>query len=330
MRKDLAVPESAAIHADRPPLAVLLAAPRGFCAGVVRAVDIVDRALDQYGAPVYVRHEIVHNMHVVERLKARGAIFVSEVDQIPEGAVTVFSAHGVSRGVEDAASARGLDVIDATCPLVAKVHVQGRRYADQDYDIVLIGHAGHAEIEGTLGQVPGRVHLIATAAEVAELVVQDRAKVAYITQTTLSILDTGEVIAALKARFPAIVGPDMRHICYATQNRQSAVLGMAGKVDLVLAIGSRSSSNTNRLREIGERLGVQSYLVERPELLEAGWFEGIGRVGVTAGASAPEELVEAVIARLADWRNLTITELDGVREDVAFAMPPRLVGLAAE
>jgi 4-hydroxy-3-methylbut-2-enyl diphosphate reductase len=317
------------------PLTVYLAAPRGFCAGVVRAVDIVDRALDLYGAPVYVRHEIVHNIHVVERLKARGAIFVAEVDQVPTGAVTIFSAHGVSRKVEDAAEALQLDVIDATCPLVSKVHNQGRRYAEMGYDIVLIGHDGHAEVEGTLGQirqapVPGRVHLVASAGEVDALEVRDPERVAYITQTTLSILDTRDVIAALKARFPAIIGPDMRHICYATQNRQQAVLGMQGKIDLLLVVGSRSSSNTNRLKELGAHLAVPSHLVEGPDGVDAAWLDGIGRIGITAGASAPEELVQAVIAKLRTVRALRIVELEGIREDVAFAMPPRLTGIAAE
>lgn len=312
------------------PLSVLLAKPRGFCAGVVRAIDIVERAIDTSTGPVYVRHEIVHNIQVVDKLKARGAIFVPEVDQIPDGATTIFSAHGVSKAVEHAAADRGLDIIDATCPLVTKVHNQGRRYAELGYDVVLIGHAGHAEIEGTLGQVPGRVHLISEAEEVAMLVVADASKVAYITQTTLSLADTREVIAALKLRFPTIVGPDFRNICYATQNRQSAVQRMAEACDLILIVGSRSSSNTNRLREVAEQSGVTAYLIEQPEGLDPAWLAGIGRVGISAGASCPEDLVQGVITRLALLRTVTVRELAGPDESVVFAMPARLSRVAAE
>ncbi|MDP3600387.1 MAG: 4-hydroxy-3-methylbut-2-enyl diphosphate reductase [Bosea sp. (in: a-proteobacteria)] len=307
------------------PLTVLLAKPRGFCAGVVRAVEIVERAIAQAGAPVYVRHEIVHNTHVVEGLRAQGAVFVGEVDQIPAGATTIFSAHGVSRGVEAAAAARGLDVIDATCPLVQKVHNQGRRYAQLGYDVVLIGHEGHAEVEGTRGQIDGRLHVVATAAEVASLVVADPEKVAYISQTTLSVQDTREVIVALTARFPAIVGPDIRNICYATQNRQAAVQAMAPHCDLILVVGSRSSSNTTRLREVGEIAGVASHLIEGPDAIDPAWFEAVETVGFTAGASAPERLIQDAIDRLRGFRSVTVRELEGVDEEVVFRLPPRLV-----
>ncbi len=307
------------------PLTVLLAKPRGFCAGVVRAVEIVERAIAQTGAPVYVRHEIVHNTHVVEGLRAQGAVFVGEVDQIPAGATTIFSAHGVSRGVEAAAAARGLDVIDATCPLVQKVHNQGRRYAQLGYDVVLIGHEGHAEVEGTRGQIDGRLHVVATAAEVAGLVVADPERVAYISQTTLSVQDTREVIAALTARFPAIVGPDIRNICYATQNRQAAVQAMAPHCDLILVVGSRSSSNTTRLREVGEIAGVPSHLIEGPDAIDPDWFDSVETVGFTAGASAPERLIQDAIDRLRDFRAVTVKELEGVDEEVVFRLPPRLV-----
>jgi len=284
-----------------PPLEIFLANPRGFCAGVVRAIEIVERALEIHGAPVYVRHEIVHNTHVVEQLREKGAVFVSEVDEIPEGAVTIFSAHGVSRTVERAADERHLDVIDATCPLVHKVHVQGRRHAENGYDVILIGHAGHAEV-----------------------VVQDEARVAYITQTTLGLQDTREVIAALKARFPAILGPETRNICYATQNRQGAVMEMAGRAELILVIGSPSSSNSSRLREIGAQSGVPSRLVEGPEVIDMRWFDGVSRLGLSAGASAPEELIQATIAHLRQFRAVTLTELKGVEEDVVFRLPLRL------
>jgi 4-hydroxy-3-methylbut-2-enyl diphosphate reductase len=307
------------------PLTVLLAKPRGFCAGVVRAVEIVERAIAQAGAPVYVRHEIVHNTHVVEGLRAQGAVFVGEVDQIPAGATTIFSAHGVSRGVEAAAAARSLDVIDATCPLVQKVHNQGRRYAQLGYDVVLIGHEGHAEVEGTRGQIDGRLHVVATAAEVAGLVVADPEKVAYISQTTLSVQDTREVIAALTARFPAIVGPDIRNICYATQNRQAAVQAMAPHCDLILVVGSRSSSNTTRLREVGEIAGVASHLIEGPDAIDPAWFDTVETVGFTAGASAPERLIQDAIDRLRGFRSVTVRELEGIDEEVVFRLPPRLV-----
>ena len=302
-------------------LRVILAQPRGFCAGVERAIEIVERALKKFGPPIYVRHEIVHNRHVVEDLRQRGAIFVDELDQVPDGAMTIFSAHGVAKKVEQEAAARRLPVIDATCPLVAKVHNEGRRYARQDREIVLIGHAGHAEVEGTIGQVPATVHLVQTAADVATLNVRDPGKLAYITQTTLSVDDTRGIIAALKARFPEIVGPDVRDICYATQNRQQAVRDLAQKVDLILVVGSRNSSNSNRLREIGEELGRPAYLIDDASAMQPEWFRDVRSVGVTAGASAPESLVLGVIEGLRDIDTVEVSTLDGVAEDVRFRFP---------
>ena len=304
---------------------VVLAQPRGFCAGVERAIEIVERALKKYGPPIYVRHEIVHNRHVVEDLRTRGAVFVDELDEIPPGAMTVFSAHGVAKRVEEMAAERGLPVIDATCPLVAKVHNEGRRYARQNREIVLIGHAGHAEVEGTIGQVPAKVHLVQTAEDVATLQVADPDKLAYITQTTLSVDDTRGIIAALKERFPTIVGPDVRDICYATQNRQSAVRDLAGKVDMILVVGSRNSSNSNRLREIGEELGKPSYLIDDADALRPEWFVGMESVGLTAGASAPELLVRGVIDGLRRFDEVEISTMAGVAEDVQFRLPLQLV-----
>jgi 4-hydroxy-3-methylbut-2-enyl diphosphate reductase len=303
---------------------VVLAQPRGFCAGVERAIEIVERALKKYGPPIYVRHEIVHNRHVVEDLRTRGAVFVDELDEIPPGAMTVFSAHGVARRVEEAAAARDLPVIDATCPLVAKVHNEGRRYAAQGREIVLVGHAGHAEVEGTIGQVPGKVHLVQTAEDVARLEVSDPERLAYITQTTLSVDDTRGIIAALKSRFPAVVGPDVRDICYATQNRQQAVRDLAREVDLILVVGSRNSSNSNRLREIGEELGRPSYLIDDASHLRAEWFDGVATVGLTAGASAPEMLVKGVLEGLRQFGDVSISTLAGVAEDVRFRFPAQL------
>ena len=288
------------------PLRVILAQPRGFCAGVERAIDIVERALEKYGAPVYVRHEIVHNKRVVDTLKARGAIFVEEVDEIPAGAVTVFSAHGVAKKVEDGAEFRNLDVLDATCPLVTKVHKEGRRYAANGYDIVLIGHLGHPEVEGTLGQIPGTVHVISEPHDVESLAVADPDRVAFVTQTTLSVNDTKDVIAALRGKFPKIVGPDTRDICYATQNRQTAVIELSKKIDLLLVVGANNSSNSNRLREIGQNFGIPSYLIEDASMFDPAWLEGVAAVGVTAGASAPETLVQETIRRLKQHRSVTV------------------------
>jgi 4-hydroxy-3-methylbut-2-enyl diphosphate reductase len=303
---------------------VVLAEPRGFCAGVERAIEIVERALEKYGPPIYVRHEIVHNRHVVERLRAKGAHFVDEIDEIPKGSVTIFSAHGVASVVEDLAADRGLPVIDATCPLVSKVHSEGQRYANQGREIVLIGHAGHPEIVGTMGRIDGRVHLISTAGEVAGLRVTNPDKLAFITQTTLSVDDTRAVIEALKTRFPTIVGPDTKDICYATQNRQRAARELARIVDVVLVVGAPNSSNSNRLREIAAESGVPSYLIEDARALDPDWIEGVSAVGITAGASAPAELVEEVISRLREMTAVELSVLPGVTENVRFRMPPQL------
>ena len=300
---------------------VILAQPRGFCAGVERAIDIVERALVKFGPPIYVRHEIVHNRHVVEDLRARGAVFVDELDEVPEGAMTVFSAHGVARKVENAAKTRALPVIDATCPLVAKVHAEGRRYASQGREIVLIGHAGHAEVEGTIGQIDGKVYLVQTVEDAASLQVERPEKLSYITQTTLSVDDTRGIIQALQARFPSIVGPDVRDICYATQNRQEAVHHLAELVDLILVVGSKNSSNSNRLREIGAELGRPAYLIDDAAHLQASWFEGVCTVGLTAGASAPEVLVQGVIEGLRQFGRVEIELLAGTPEDVKFKLP---------
>ena len=304
---------------------VLLAQPRGFCAGVVRAVDIVERALQVYGPPVYVRHEIVHNRHVVESLRAKGARFVEDVGDIPEGAITVFSAHGVSRKVADDAGVRSLRVIDATCPLVSKVHNETRRYAGQGNEIVLIGHHGHPEVEGTMGQVSGVVHLVANVDDVEKLRPADSSKLAYVTQTTLSVDDTREIIAALKARFPGIRGPDVKDICYATQNRQSAVRLLVDRCDVILVIGADYSSNSNRLREIGAEAGTDSYLIPDAASLEPVWLESARTVGITAGASAPEELVQALVDRLGRMFDITVTDVDGIEENVTFRLPRELL-----
>lgn len=314
---------------SKPPLRVVLAKPRGFCAGVERAIEIVERALERYGAPVYVRHEIVHNRRVVDLLRAKGARFVEEVDEVPTGAVTVFSAHGVAQVVESDAAGRELHVIDATCPLVSKVHKEGRRYAGKGYDVVLIGHRGHPEVEGTMGQIPGTVHLVSTVADVAEIAPTDPQRVSYVTQTTLSIDDTRDIIAALKARFPAVVGPDVRDICYATQNRQTAVRALAEKVDAVLVVGARNSSNSNRLRELGEAAGVPAYLVEEPAEFDLSVLGGASSVGITAGASAPEELVEELVARIGGQFEVSVESLEGVEENVQFRLPPELNGMGA-
>ena len=306
-------------------LQVLLARPRGFCAGVVRAVDIVERALEVHGPPVYVRHEIVHNKHVVDSLREKGARFVEEVSDIPRGAIAVFSAHGVSLKVEEDAGVRGLRVIDATCPLVGKVHNETRRYERDGHEIVLIGHRGHPEVEGTMGQVSGDVHLVSSVGDVAELQPADSAKLAYVTQTTLSVDDTREIIAALNSRFPGIRGPDVKDICYATQNRQTAVRRLADRCDVILVIGADYSSNSNRLREIGAEAGVDSYLIPDAASLNPDWLDGARTVGITAGASAPETLVRALIDRLGEIFDVTVTDVDGVRENVTFRLPSELL-----
>jgi 4-hydroxy-3-methylbut-2-enyl diphosphate reductase len=317
-------------EACKPTLRVLLAQPRGFCAGVERAIDVVERALAVYGPPVYVRHEIVHNQRVVETLRAKGARFVKEVDEIPEGAITVFSAHGVAKAVERRAAARALRTIDATCPLVGKVHHEGRRYAERGFEVILIGHREHPEVVGTMGQIPGVVHLVTCVADVAALRPADARELAYVTQTTLSIDDTRDIISALKARFPTIVGPDTRDICYATQNRQTAVRALAGEVDAILIVGAHNSSNSNRLREIGEASGVPAFLIEDADALDPAWLQGASAVGISAGASAPEELVQELLARLSEIYDTQIETLPGVEERVRFRLPDELARAAAE
>ena len=303
---------------------VLMAQPRGFCAGVVRAIQIVERSLQKFGAPVYVRHEIVHNRHVVERLERMGAIFVENLQEIPDGAVTIFSAHGVAQSIIDEAISRGLPVLDATCPLVSKVHAQGKRYVTRGRTLILIGHAGHPEVEGTMGQVGAPVHLVSTVEDVAQLELPDDAAVAYVTQTTLSVDDTRGVITALEARFTDLEGPDVSDICYATQHRQSAVRELCETVDLLLVVGSRNSSNSNRLREIGVEHGVPSHLIADGSELDPAWLHGVKSVGLTAGASAPEELVLNVIESLRRHGDVEVEQMDGVREDIEFRLPLEL------
>ena len=304
---------------------VILAQPRGFCAGVVRAIEIVDRALQKHGAPVYVRHEIVHNRHVVENLRNKGARFVEELDEVPEGAVAIFSAHGVAKTVERAAEERELDVLDATCPLVTKVHVQGRQYVAAGRTLILIGHAGHPEVEGTIGQIPGTVLLVQSEADVAKLDLPLDKPLAYVTQTTLSVDDTRGIIDALLARFTDIVGPDTRDICYATQNRQAAVRELSDQVDVLLVVGATNSSNSNRLREIGSETGVPSYLVADGSEVKAEWFANAQTVGLTAGASAPEEMVEDVIGALRALGPVEVTTMAGREEKVEFKLPSKLL-----
>lgn len=303
---------------------VLLAEPRGFCAGVERAIEIVERALIRFGAPVYVRHEIVHNRHVVATLEAKGAVFVDEVEEIPPGAVTIFSAHGVSRRVETEAGERRLEVIDATCPLVSKVHGQGRRYVASGREVVLIGHRNHPEVQGTLGQIDGPVHIVECVDDVARLPVTRDTPLAYITQTTLSVDDTRGIIAALKGRFDDIVGPDVRDICYATQNRQRATRLLAQQADIVLVVGAANSSNSTRLMEIAREMGVPGHLIAGAEALDPAWLAGCRVVGVTAGASAPEVLVRDLLARLAELGYGEVESLEGVSENVVFKLPDKL------
>jgi 4-hydroxy-3-methylbut-2-enyl diphosphate reductase len=308
-----------------PALDVMLASPRGFCAGVVRAIEIVERTLDSQGAPVYVYHEIVHNGHVVDGLRARGAVFVNDLADIPAGAVTVFSAHGVSNAIVDEARARGLRVVDATCPLVAKVHTQARQYAQRGYSLIVVGHPGHEEVVGTMGSVDRPMHLVSTIQDVEKLDLPDGEPVAYVTQTTLSVDDTRGIISALTRRFPNIEGPELDDICYATLNRQRAVRAMAHEVDLMLVVGSRNSSNTNRLREVAAQEGLAAYLVENASQLQPEWFSGAARVGVTAGASAPEILVEQVIERLRrEFGAGRAVQQVGEPERVSFKLPPLL------
>ncbi len=303
---------------------VVLAQPRGFCAGVVRAIEIVERAIERYGRPVYVRHEIVHNRHVVENLKAKGAIFVEELDEVPTGAITVFSAHGVAKSVVADAKARQLPILDATCPLVTKVHNQGKRYASRGRTLVLIGHAGHPEVEGTMGQVDAPMHLVATEADVAALDIATDTPMAYVTQTTLSVDDTRGVIEALNAKFTDITGPDVNDICYATQNRQTAVRDVAKVADLILVVGAKNSSNSNRLVEIGREMGVESHLIADGGELDPAWLSGVNTVGLTAGASAPEELILSVIDALRRLGPVEVTQMNGIEEHIEFRLPAEL------
>lgn len=304
---------------------VYLAQPRGFCAGVQRAIDIVEMALEKFGPPVYVRHEIVHNKHIVEGLRTKGVVFVDHVEDIPDGAVTIFSAHGVAEQVEMEAHQRNLPVVDATCPLVSKVHVQVRKFEKEDRDIILIGHRGHPEVEGTAGRSKRTVHIVETVESVDDLNVENPDNLAYVTQTTLSVNDTREIIDALKRRFPSIKGPSTNDICYATQNRQESVKNLSQVVDLILVVGAENSSNSNRLVEIGLNTGTATYLIDGPGQVRTEWFEGVERVGLTAGASAPEELVIAVIDRLRAIKEITVINQPGISESIQFKLPSSIL-----
>jgi len=308
---------------------IILAQPRGYCAGVVRAIEIVEKSLEKFGAPVYVRHEIVHNRHVVDSLRAKGARFVEELSEVPAGAVTIFSAHGVARSVEDEATRRGLSVLDATCPLVSKVHMQGQRYVDQGRTVILIGHAGHPEVEGTMGQLTAPVHLVQSVRDVDSLDIARDASIAYITQTTLSVDDTRAIIAALRQRYTNIVGPETRDICYATQNRQSAVRELAKLVDMIIVVGASNSSNSNRLREIGEEVGVPSYLVADGSEVKPEWLQGRRVIGLTAGASAPDVLVDDVVAALRRHGPIEMSTMPGIEERITFRLPGPLLETVA-
>jgi len=309
---------------DKSEMEVLLANPRGFCAGVERAIEIVERALEQYGAPIYVRHEIVHNKYVVENLRAKGAVFVEELDEVPAGAIVVFSAHGVAKAVRAHAEDRGLKVFDATCPLVTKVHVEVAKMLRAGLEVVMIGHRGHPESEGTMGQASSGMHLVETVEDVERLAPRDPTKLAYVTQTTLSVDDAANIVSALKARFPGIQGPKRDDICYATQNRQDAVKFMAPKCDVVIVVGSPNSSNSNRLREVAEHMGAQAYMVDSADELRAEWVAGKKRVGITAGASAPEVLVNELIERLKALGAARVQPLEGITESVVFTLPREL------
>jgi 4-hydroxy-3-methylbut-2-enyl diphosphate reductase len=312
------------------PNEILLAQPRGFCAGVDRAIEIVERALQQFGAPIYVRHEIVHNKFVVEDLRSKGAIFIEDLDDVPAGNTLVFSAHGVSKAVRQEAESRGLKIFDATCPLVTKVHVEVSKMRRQGAEIVMIGHDGHPEVEGTMGQAEGGMHLVETVEDVARLQVANPDLLAYVSQTTLSVDDTAEIIAALKARFPNIMEPKKGDICYATTNRQEAVKFMAPQVEVVIVVGSPNSSNSNRLRELAGKLGTPAYMIDQADMIDPQWIAGKKRIGLTAGASAPEVLVQAVIDRLKELGAASVRALEGVEEHVTFPLPKGLDGNRAE
>ncbi|UZG43593.1 4-hydroxy-3-methylbut-2-enyl diphosphate reductase [Caldimonas thermodepolymerans] len=303
---------------------VLLAEPRGFCAGVDRAIEIVERALQKFGAPIYVRHEIVHNTYVVNDLRAKGAIFIEDLSEVPPGATLVFSAHGVSKAVREEAARRGFSIFDATCPLVTKVHVEVAKLAREGYEFIMIGHKGHPEVEGTMGQLHDGIYLVEDVDDVERVPVRDPERVAVVTQTTLSVDDAAEILAAVKRRFPNVRQPKQQDICYATQNRQDAVKVLAPQVDVVIVVGSRTSSNSNRLRELAQRLGTPAYLVDGPDDLQPAWFEGKARVGLTAGASAPDILVQQVIARLKELGAVSVRRMEGVQETVRFPLPKGL------
>ena len=310
-------------------LKIYLASPRGFCAGVKRAIEIVEKAINKFGTPVYVRHEIVHNKRVVNNLSSKGAIFVQELDQIPPGAVTIFSAHGVAQKIEDTAKDRKLPILDATCPLVAKVHKEGQRYSSKGYEVILIGHEGHPEVEGTMGRISGDVYLVSNTEDVFKLKVRNPNKLSYISQTTLSVDDTKVVINALKRRFPSIEGPDVKDICYATQNRQSAVRDLVDHVNLILIVGAKNSSNSNRLRDLGEESGVDTYLIETADDLDRKWFDNVESIGISSGASTPDELVKEVINRISSFREIKIEKRPGIEENIVFKLPRELTNIEA-
>ena len=304
---------------------IILANPRGFCAGVERAIAIVERAIEKFGAPIYVRHEVVHNKYVCDNLRQKGAVFIDDLAAVPSGSTLIFSAHGVSKAVREEATARGLKIFNATCPLVTKVHVEVAKMSKEGRDIIMVGHKGHPEVAGTMGQSPENMLLVETVADVEHLDLKDPAQLSYVTQTTLSTNDAEKVIFALKQRFPAIIGPKREDICYATQNRQDAIKSLATKVDIVLVVGSQTSSNSNRLREVAELLGTEAYLIDCADQIDPKWLEGAKRIGITAGASAPEVLVENVVNWLCDRLSGEISQLQGVEENVTFALPRELL-----
>lgn len=308
---------------------ILLAQPRGFCAGVDRAIEIVERALAEFGAPIYVRHEIVHNAHVVKSLREKGAVFVEELDEVPAGSTVIFSAHGVSKAIQAEAASRGLRIFDATCPLVTKVHIEVAKMRREEHEIIMIGHDGHPEVEGTMGQTDGGMYLVESVADVARLQVKNPERLAYVSQTTLSVDDTAEIVSALEAKFPRIVAPKKGDICYATTNRQEAVKFMAPQVDVVIVVGSPNSSNSNRLREVAEKKGTPAYMVDHASQIDPAWLDGKARIGVTAGASAPEILVQEVIERLKSLGAKSVRALEGAEENVTFPLPKGLSGKKA-
>ena len=308
-----------------PKYKILLAQPRGFCAGVERAIEIVEKALEIHGAPVYVRHEIVHNKRVVETLRKKGAVFVNEIEEIPDKGMTIFSAHGIAEVIENEARNRKLPVIDATCPLVSKVHREGQNHSKNERSVILIGHAGHPEVEGTMGRIPGAVYLVTNVEDVKNLILLDENKVAYVSQTTLSVDDTREIIEALKTRFPKIVGPDVRDICYATQNRQQAIHQIVNDIDILLVVGAQNSSNSNRLKEIGSERNIPSYLIDDAQALNPIWLEGAKTIGISAGASAPEELVKELLDYIRSFAEVELELVSGVEENIQFKLPSELI-----